>query len=187
MITKPFWVPAITVIYLLAAETPEALILTALFFGWIGDLLLMRGRKSWFIAGAFSFLIGHIFYIIVFIRSSGGIEVFIQHPIFSILMLLPYIGFLLFMRKLFGHNVKSVLLAAGFYLSILMLMSYCSLMRVWVLPISEFLPTFMGSLLFIASDSLIGYRNFKRKVRGIGTLIVATYIAAQLLIITGLA
>ena len=186
MITKPFWVPTITLIYYSMAAVINPLIITALIFGWIGDLLLMRGRERWFVAGAFSFLIGHLFYIYVFISSAGGLQIFLQHPVLSGILLLPYIGFIIYFKRLLGQNVSSVLIAAGFYLSILMLMSYTSLLRVWTVSTSSFLLTFSGTILFIISDSLIGYRNFKRKFKGIGVVIVVTYISAQLLIIGGL-
>ena len=67
-----------------------------------------------------------------------------------------------------------------------MLMSYSSLLRIWEVPLNAFLPTFLGSILFIISDSLIAVRKFKRKFKGIGVVIVVTYITAQLLIISGL-
>ena len=85
-----------------------------------------------------------------------------------------------------GHNVSSVFIVAAVYLSVVALMSYSALLRVWNMPFRDFFLTFSGSILFLISDSLIGVRNFKRKFRGIGTVIVVTYIAAQLLIIAGL-
>ncbi len=186
MITKPFWIPLISVIYITAADKTDPLVIAALLFGYAGDLLLMRSRKSWFVAGTLSFLVGHIFYIIVFIKSAGGIEVFTNRPAAGILCLLPYILYLALVKKVMGHNVSSVFIVAAVYLSVVALMSYSALLRVWNMPFRDFFLTFSGSILFLISDSLIGVRNFKRKFRGIGTVIVVTYIAAQLLIIAGL-
>lgn len=186
MLTKPFWVPIITVIYVLLASNPDPIVLSALFFGYIGDLLLMRSRKRWFIAGAFSFLIGHMFYVAVFIISSGGLGIFTVHPQLCTLFTLPYIAYLVFLKKFLGKNVSSIYLAAAIYISVLMIMSYSALLRIWNVSFPDFLLTFSGSILFIISDTLIVIRNFKRKFKGIGTIIVITYIAAQLLIIAGL-
>ena len=186
MITKPFWVPAIAAIYCLAAGTIDPFVITALAFGWIGDILLMRGRKSWFVAGASFFMVGHLFYIFVFIRQAGGLSVFTSHPLYSVLFLLPYICYLIFLNRMMGHNISSIYIAAAFYISILVFMSYSTLLRYWNVPKCSFLLTFLGSILFIISDTLITIRNFKRKFKGIGTVIVFTYIAAQLLIIIGL-
>ena len=94
--------PAIASIYILAAGRVDYFVLAALFFGWTGDLLLMRGRKSWFVTGAFSFLIGHLFYAWVFLRTAGGFSVFAVHPIFCTLALLPYILYLVFLKIFLG-------------------------------------------------------------------------------------
>ncbi len=186
LITKPFWIPAITGMYLLLTDSPDPLVLTALIFGYIGDLLLMRSRKSWFIAGALSFLVGHLFYIAVFIIDSGGLAVFKEHPLLCTVMLLPYILFALFFKKFIGPNVSSIFYPAAFYLSVLLLMSYSALLRIWSVPSPSFILTFSGSLLFIISDSLIGVRKLKTKFRGMGTIIVVTYLAAQIMIICGI-
>ena len=186
MITKPFWIPTITAIYYFSADEINPYVISALIFGWIGDLLLMRGKKSWFITGASSFMIGHFFYIYVFIRQAGDLQVFLEHPVFTAIALMPYIGYLVFLKKFLGHNISSIFYAAAAYISILALMSYTALLRVWNVSTGSFLLTYTGSIMFIASDTLITIRNFKRKFKGIGTIIVVTYIAAQLLIIGGL-
>jgi len=186
LITKPFWIPAITGIYLSLTNHIDPLVITALGFGYIGDLLLMRSKKSWFVAGAISFIIGHIFYIAVFLVDAGGISVFSRQPAACAIFLLPYIIFALWLFKYLRVNVTSMYYAALAYLSILLLMSYAALLRVWTAGSLSFILTLAGSLLFIISDSLISIRKLKRKFRGIGTMIVFTYIAAQILIILGL-
>ena len=185
-ITKPFWVPVITAVYLLITDDINPFILTALFFGYVGDLLLMKPRRSWFVAGAVSFLIGHLFYIYVFISQAGGITVFSSHPLICLLMLLPYIIYAVILKKILGKNVSSIFIAAVSYVGVLLLMSYASFLRVWNVSRFQFAMTYAGSILFIISDSLIAVRNFKRKFRGIGRLIVFTYITAQLMIVIGL-
>ncbi len=186
ILTKPFWVPAITAIYLSAARQINPFVLVSLGFCYIGDLLLIKNRKSWFIAGAFSFMVGHLFYIYVFLESAGGLQVFTSYPLFCAVALVPYIIYIILFNKLLAHNMSSIFLVATVYISVLLLMSYSSLTRFWNLPFYSFLMTFSGSILFIISDTLISVRNFKRKFKGIGTIIVVTYIAAQLLIIGGL-
>ena len=186
ILTKPFWVPAITAIYLSAARQINPLVLVSLGFCYIGDLLLIKNLKSWFVAGAVSFMIGHLFYIYVFLESAGGLKVFSSHPVFCAVALIPYVVYIILFRKLLSDNVSSIFLAAVIYISILLMMSYSSLLRIWNLPLDSFLMTFCGSILFLVSDTLISVRNFKRKFKGIGTIIVVTYIAAQLLIIGGL-
>lgn len=187
MISKPFWVPVIAGIYLLMSGTADPLVLTALGFGYIGDLLLMRSSKSWFLAGAFSFLIGHIVYIFIFIKDAGGVSVFTDSPLLYLAALIPYIIYVFILNKILGKNIKSIHKPAAVYLFVISAMSYSALIRVFTASTSSSLLTFAGSVLFVASDSLIAVRNFKRRFRFIGRLIVFTYIAAQLLIVTGLA
>lgn len=186
LITKPFWIPAITAIYLSLAKFINPLVIIALGFGYIGDLLLMKNKKRWFITGAVSFLIGHLFYIAVFLKDAGGLTVIIEHPFFCGLTFIPYIIYAIILKKVLGENVKSVFLPAVLYLSVLLLMSYTSLIRFWGVNSAAFILTFSGSILFIISDSLIAVRKLKTKFRGIGTLIVITYITAQILIILGI-
>ena len=186
-ITKPFWVPAIAAFYIITAGEPEVPVLVALFFGYLGDLFIMRGRKSWFIAGAFSFLAGHFFYIFSFITDAGGAAVLINRPLFSIFFLIPYIGCAVFIKRSISGNISSVYYAAVFYYTILLLMSYSSILRFRAVPTESFIMTLSGTLLFIISDTLIGVRNFRRKFKGIELIIVVTYLAAQLLIVAGLA
>ena len=186
MITKPFWVPAITGIYLLLAESVDPLIITALSFGYVGDLLLMRNKKSWFISGALAFLIGHLFYITYFVLDAGGLYIFREHPLFCVIALIPYFIYAVFLKRLLGKNIRSVFLPAVLYVSVLLLMSYTSLLRIWNVNTTSFILTFSGSILFIISDSLISIRKLKRQFHGVGTMIVFTYIAAQILIVIGL-
>ena len=186
IMTKPFWVPAIAGIYLLRTDSPDPLVIAALLFGYIGDLLLLRKKKSWFVTGAVSFLIGHLFYIAVFISDAGGFSVFRTHPAAAALMFLPYAVWAVMFRKYLGKDASSIYYASTIYISVLFLMSYFSLLRVWTVGTASFVLVFLGSLLFIASDSFLAIRKFKSEFRGIGTLVIATYIAAQLLIIFGI-
>ncbi len=186
MMTKPFWVPSIACFYILLSASVNPLVLAALFFGWIGDILLMFSRKKWFITGAISFLIGHIFYSWVFIQSAGGLSAFKFAPIASGLLFLPYLIYIFIFRKIIGKNVNSIFYAAILYILVLLLMSYSALIRLWSELNIFTLLSWSGSILFIISDTLIAYRNLKRKLPGIEAAIIITYIAAQFMIISGL-
>ncbi|KXK28930.1 MAG: YhhN-like protein [Bacteroidetes bacterium OLB12] len=73
-ITKPLLVPALAVYYLVATSQRSYLFLTALFFCWLGDVLLMLQRDElFFIAGLVAFLTGQVLYIICYrnFRSAG--------------------------------------------------------------------------------------------------------------------
>lgn len=185
-ISKPFWIPLIACVYLSNTQSVSIAVIFALIFGYIGDLLLMLPKKKFFIAGAFSFMIGHFFYIFTFLRDAGGLSVFLDNTFLCAIALIPYLLFLIFMNKLLGKNLSSILVPAICYLSVLMLMSYCSFLRFFNISTIKASLTFGGSLLFIVSDSFIAIRNFKKRFRGIEAIVVITYITAQLLIVIGL-
>src|SRR5690349_10296768 len=65
---KPAIVLALMGYYLFTADQRNGAFLAGLFFGWMGDVLLMftdRG-EIFFIMGLVAFLIGHLFYIFSF-------------------------------------------------------------------------------------------------------------------------
>lgn len=70
-VTKPFLMPLIAVYYILAAPFICEFILSGIFFGFVGDILLMLSspekRKAAFMIGLIAYPISHIFYIVAFI------------------------------------------------------------------------------------------------------------------------
>jgi len=71
------------------------------------------------------------------------------------------------------------------YLNVILIMSFASFSRIWALKGLLFWLPFVGSIFFIASDSLLAFRNFKVKLSRGWASIMITYILAQLLIIFG--
>ena len=51
----------------------KPLLIGALILSWIGDILLIGDDKQLFIGGLISFLIAHLFYIIIFRKLSTGV------------------------------------------------------------------------------------------------------------------
>lgn len=184
LITKPFLMPFLILFYLLNASSVNYLILLALAFGFLGDVFLLYGNKqNCILAGIVSFLIGHILYICVFVENSYIVR---GIPVWYFLFLLLYIGgALLLFKKLFS-SMQSMKLPAIVYMSVILLMSFTSLSRIWTATFLSVLLTFSGSLAFILSDSLLAFNMFKMKRKKNNDVIMATYILAQLLIILGL-
>jgi uncharacterized membrane protein YhhN len=176
--------PLLMLFYLLNASVINYFILTALAFGFLGDVFLLKAEKqSRILAGIVSFLIGHIFYISVFVGNSySSLDI----PLWSLLFLLPYIGgALLLLKKLFP-SMQFMKLPAIVYMSVIFLMSFLSVLRVWTVSFLSFLLTFAGSLSFILSDSLLAFDLFTVRLKKSDTAVMTTYILAQLLIVLGL-
>jgi uncharacterized membrane protein YhhN len=175
--------PLLMLFYLLNASVINYFLLAALAFGFLGDVFLLKAEKqSRILAGIVSFLIGHIFYISVFVGNSYST---LDIPLWSLLFLLPYIGgALLLFKKLFS-SMQFMKLPAVVYMSVIFLMSFLSVLRVWTVSFLSFLLTFAGSLSFILSDSLLAFDLFTVRLKKSDTAVMTTYILAQLLIVLG--
>lgn len=138
-------------------------------------------KEACLTTGLFSFLVGHIFYIICFIQQ-------INHhiPLWLYISLIAYFAYgVVFYRSLNIQNTK-LKAAAAVYCGVLLLMSFTALFRVQSVSSFKFLLTFIGTTLFIASDSILAFNMFNKKLRYSGLWIMSTYGMAQLLIIAGL-
>ncbi|MPM58994.1 hypothetical protein SDC9_105831 [bioreactor metagenome] len=182
--TKPFLMPLLAIIYLSNAPEINYSIVLALSFGFLGDVFLLKNHKQVYVlAGIISFLIGHLFYIYVFISDSYMVKTI---PLWFLLFLLPYagIGFLVFKKLI--TSMQSMKLPAVIYMCILCTMSFMSFSRIWSASFFSFILTFLGSLCFLVSDSILAFDIFSMERKNNGATVMETYIAAQILIIIGL-
>lgn len=183
-LTKPLLMPLLAIFYAQSAIKPAGLILAALFCAFLGDVFLLWSEKQLlFTAGLFSFLLGHVFYIIVFgqsVRSLSGV------PVWFCISLIPYgvYGFLIY--RIISPNLQALKVPTVLYMIVIIVMSFSSLLRVWVFNGYSFWLPFLGSLLFLTSDSLLAIQNFKAKIRNGEVLVMGTYVWGQLSIILGL-
>ncbi len=192
LVSKPFLVPLIIALYVLpqvlsarGTGSPASIIITlviGLAFGWLGDVLLMK--KEFFIFGLLAFLAGHIFYIITFARD---IRLFGTSWLL-LLVILPYILVILFVKKNLIPFLWDKKLVPGIviYMLVIIAMSVCAFLRFSTRSYLSAFVTFSGSVLFVVSDLVLAFHNFKRN-RGTGeaAFIMITYIPAQLLIMLG--
>ncbi|MDD4138866.1 MAG: lysoplasmalogenase [Eubacteriales bacterium] len=183
-LTKCLLLPLLAAYYVAAAGQPAPLVLLALAASWLGDCLLeMKGKPFSFAAGLLAFLAAHILYTAVFL-----LEVHLpDRPGLLIpLLLLPYIVYILLfyrsMRAHMGRN-KQLILLYGIAISV---MSLAALLRAWppAPPIHGL--TFLGSVCFIISDSILAVNLFRGHTRYDSFWIMATYACAQLLIVLSL-
>ncbi|MBR2701140.1 MAG: lysoplasmalogenase [Erysipelotrichaceae bacterium] len=65
--TKPFLLLFLTLFYLLAAREKNYLLVAALIFSWLGDVLLIPKGDKWFFRGGIAFGISHLFFIAQYI------------------------------------------------------------------------------------------------------------------------
>jgi len=189
-IAKPLILLWIAVFFLLNTR-PTArrwLVVLAFFFSWIGDLLLMFAWKNdlFFFAGVGSFFCSQVTYILVFLtyRLAPGRGLIQLKPVWVIPFIL-YFGLLysILLPDLEGMMIPVV----SIYAVTLIGMSIAAVNRHGRVKNREFVLVMSGALMFLVSDSLLAINKFVTEIPRGGFLVILTYIAAQYLIMRGLA
>ncbi len=170
---KPFLMPALIVFYISSASSVQWLLVAALAFDCAGDIFLMSRRHRLLLAGVISFGIGHVLRILLFVKKG---LVFDDVVFLSIFMMAAYGWRVLNQLRFPFPVVRGVCLGYG---TVLCLMSivFCMAMRAGGSVVS-----WLGTLLFVYSDSLIGLKEWGR---GSGRGIMETYLIGQFLIVLG--
>ena len=161
------------------------LMLSALVFSWIGDIILMFADKGelYFNFGLVSFLIAHIIFILLFTKQEKenttinklfwiGL-IFVGIYLFGMLSLLyPSLGDLKIPVTVYAITISTMLLMA--------IKGYFN----WSKPNN--LTVLLGALIFVSSDSILAINKFHSELPKSGFLIMITYIVAQFLITKGI-
>lgn len=156
-------------------------------FSWFGDLfMLFSADFIYFVLGIGSFLVAQMLYAFLFLRTiniSGKKPFLKKKPVWLIL----YIAFGLIIYILLFNQLDAVLKVAIFiYMVAILIMSAMALNRYGNGHPLSFSLVFAGSLLFVASDSMIAINRFLVPIPFEGLFIMGTYIAAQFLIMKGI-
>jgi len=169
-------------------NTIVRLAVVAFIFSWFGDLLLMFSELGfvYFMLGLVSFLGAQIVYIILFLRTiklSGKKSFLKKNPFW----LIAYIAYGLIIYIVLYNALDGVLKIAVFvYIMAILSMSSMALNRFGNGHPISFTYVFIGSILFILSDSLIAINKFLVAIPLEGIFVMTTYISAQYLIMKGL-
>lgn len=183
-LTKPMLMPLLLLFYLLNVSDPNNYIIVALVCGFLGDVFLMcTSKQTYVLAGLTAFLIGHIFYIIIFLNSTEFLNAI---PSYFFIFLFPYLILGPYLLKQLYPSLKSMKVPTTIYMSIIILMSFTSLTRIFTVPFLSFILTFIGSLCFLLSDTILAFDLFKQTKKYNTIYIMSTYILAQFLIVLGL-
>ncbi len=162
----------------------QRLLLTALFFSWIGDMLLLFEMRAdiFFILGLSCFLIAHIFYTVYFLKIPTTnisllkkqpwlIVVVIGYAIGLVWILLPHLGDLKIPVIVYATAISCMLLSC---LHIFLKVNK---------PANNFY--LLGAVVFVISDSLLALDKFYLPFASAGIFIMLSYCAAQFFIVTG--
>lgn len=176
----------IAAVYLSASFTSKKLLLIALLFSWIGDIILLFADRGelYFIFGLVAFLISHVVYIFLFNKQLkpkkdrnraiywSGVTAIIAYLMIFLSILLPSLGELTIPVFVYALVISTMLLFAlkGFL--------------IWQKPASWYV--LLGAIVFVSSDSILAFDKFYSPIMYNSFFIMVTYILAQYLIVVGI-
>lgn len=180
MVTKPLLMPLLAGYLLAASPRPLPrtlrLVLLALAFSWLGDVLLLGDGDAWFLAGLVGFLLAQLTYIVAFVpavraRPNG------RPPLPGLL----FVAYGAVMVGALAPDVGALLLPVMVYVAAICTMAVVApAVNLW---------TAIGAALFVASDSILAVSVFTDRLSGAqamaGVLVMSTYALAQGLIVHG--
>lgn len=186
-LAKPLLVPLVAVWVLLVATRPLATavrrLLVGLALAWLGDLLLLPSGDGWFMAGLLAFLAMQVAYLLAF-RAVQGQGLLRHRPWWA----LPYLAVWVGMNAWLHDGVDELFLPVLVYSAVLLAMAAVALDRSPLLLRPHGTQLTLGGALFVVSDGLLAAVAFDGISDSALTSVVvmATYVAAQLLIAAGL-
>ena len=166
-----------------ALQGGPLLLVVALALSAVGDAFLSRDGEKAFLGGLASFLVAHIVYIALFLRSGGGLALLGAEPWRGAIALALAVFVVVMLAALWRRVGPSLRIPIACYVVAILAMGMAALTTnsVWVIG---------GAVLFMASDGLLATEKFL--VAAISPhrawmrlAIWALYYAAQLAITLG--
>ena len=180
-VTKTLLMPLLGALYCVSAKEISPLVVTALAFGWLGDVfLLFKGSKLGMLLGIASFALGHVFYIGAMLSCYPSPHVLMLVPLALCAVWLVFVY-----KKLIPYAPKS-LRKPGFLYALLL--SWTGLSALYLLLVTQKLPylvAFIGGLFFMLSDTILTGNQYRKELKHGNFYVMLTYILAQSLLILG--
>lgn len=183
--TVAFWLKPLPILLFVAlallATPPDpslgvyrALVVVGLLFSMAGDIFLALPRER-FVAGLAGFLLAHLCYIAAFVSQTGT-----AWQWWSLLPAALYGAIMV--RQLWPHVEHSLRVPVVVYMGVILVMGWQAA-EFWLARRDDgALLALMGALLFVASDSVLAWDKFRRKLALGPVLVMVTYYAAQWLL-----
>lgn len=176
MIAKPLITTSLVILYLLSVKKPNFWYVSALFFAFWGDVLLIFPDK-FFVLGLASFLLAHVLYITI---SSKFLKKISTSKI--VLHSLPFLATLGVLMYIIYPNLGELLIPVIIYGIVISVFGVVTFLVYTNEKSTENLWLFLGAIIFILSDSVLAINKFYEASEVLGITIMITYIIAQYLI-----
>jgi uncharacterized membrane protein YhhN len=161
----------------------RTLILLALLFSWLGDVLLLRDSQPlFFMLGLGAFLTAHIFYILYFLRVRGQLSPTPAWKPFWILLILLYAVALVYLLYPRLGDLKIPVLV---YATVISTMLIAALHAFDLKKQPWGIYCMYGAAYFVLSDSILAINKFHTHCNCASLLTMLTYGIAQGLIVWG--
>ena len=186
-VLKPFLLPLLLVaVYFTEGFTTKKILLTALLFSWIGDIILLFADKGeiYFILGLVAFLVSHVFYIVLLSKQT------ISKTISNKLSFVAGIGLILLyffgMITTLGPKLGPLTVPVVVYAVVISTMLFFALKGSYQWKSIPYHFVLIGAVFFISSDSILAFNKFYQPIPYASFLIMITYLAAQYGIVWGI-
>ena len=185
-ITKPFLLLFLLLYYVFSAENPSVFLILALFFSWLGDVLLMPKGHHWFAYGGIAFICSHVFFMDVYLRRIAFAD--IPWILITAAALLYSSISLKIIRMVKDTAPRIMVLPMYVYLLCNSVMNLFALMQLCSLRSLGALTAFCGAVLFFVSDCTLFLVRYYRRPDIIARkhfTVMLAYLLGEFLIVAG--
>lgn len=161
------------------------LLVIALMFSWLGDMLLIGKGLKWFVPGGIAFMVSHAFFIATYAQFID----FSKIPLW--LIIVPAVVFAtvvtILFTKLRQYLKPGLFIPMFFYLLLNGGMNCFALYRLFAAPSLGTILTAVGAVLFFISDCTLFFVRFNKDCRIKSHFpVMLTYSVGEFLIVLGL-
>ena len=173
--------------YLTSTGAPTWLLVAALLFSWLGDVLLMPKGNAWFVGGGISFLVAHVLFVVLYAGrvDFAAVNWFIAVPVALVYAAIATVILVLLKEE----TPKPMFVPMFLYLLMNGAMNVFALMQLLCNPCAGAAVAYIGALLFFASDCTLylnKYYHKKELVPKKHFTIMLTYLLGEFLITQGM-
>jgi uncharacterized membrane protein YhhN len=180
-VAKACLMPLVLAVYAAGANRFFFPVALALFFGWLGDILLLKiSDTRFFRLGLTGFLLGHLCYACSMFYFAGTLNT--SALVVSLAAAIPLgIAIHVFVRP--GREMKIPVIV---YEAVILLMAAAAVQFFMARGLPSGALVLAGSLSFLVSDSLLAFFTFRGMPRFGDFAVMLSYLAAQFCIALGL-
>jgi len=177
LVFKPLILLSLMALYKVSVNRINSMYLLGLVFSFSGDVFLLFEGKLFFILGLGSFLLAHLFFIMLVVSWFKSIEIK-QIALTAIPFLLGVAGLLLFLKDYLGDMLIPVMVYA------LIIGCFGTVSAVlYQQHKKNFAATMLlGALVFMSSDTILSINLFYKPQFILSVLVMCTYVLAQYMI-----